>query len=84
MGMKAVTKNARVELLQAVKADRNQPLSEVLAVHLDEGMEGLLPGLELYEDAQFSCVEVHDPVADHSVETALLPNFFLEPLFQLL
>jgi hypothetical protein len=72
------------KFLSFVKSNRDQSFPEVLAVHLDEGVEGLLLGLKFDEDAKLPLEKIQNPVADHPVKTALLFYLFLDALLQLL
>lgn len=52
MRMEGLRKHPLPKFLSIVKSNRNQSLPEVLAVHLDKRVEGLLLRLKLDEDAK--------------------------------
>ena len=56
--MQGIGQHPPPKLLPTVKSHRDQSFPKVLAVHPDEGVEGLLLRLELHEDAKLALEKV--------------------------
>ena len=72
------------KLRLTIKSHRNELLPEIFAVHCNKSLESLFRRLEFGENSELALRKVVDPVYNSPERLALLSNFLLHSLLQLL